>query len=251
MTRPLPCLYIWRSAARVVRNAPSRWIARSSFHLANSKSTIGATIWMPALLTSTSSAPNVSITLAVPASTCRSSVTSMATPMARLPVESISRAVASAACRLRSAMATLAPSRANTSAISLPIPLAAPVTIATLSCKRMLVSSLDALLEHVLFRKTGSHPRVKPGQARGQAFCGTCSALRRGDAGNFPRCRMARDVEPKRRDHRGHERKRRKPVEPTGKAPGIILDPADHAGPEEAAKIADRVDPGDARSGGR
>jgi hypothetical protein len=33
---PRPALYISRSAARVVRNAPSRWMARSCFHLANS-----------------------------------------------------------------------------------------------------------------------------------------------------------------------------------------------------------------------
>src|SRR5262249_47307248 len=76
-------------------------------------------------------------TLAVPASTCASLVTSMTTPMARLPAGSISRAVASAAAWLRSAIATLAPSRANTIAISLPIPLAAPVMMATLSCKRI------------------------------------------------------------------------------------------------------------------
>src|SRR6266446_1435320 len=52
---------------------------------------------MPALLTRTSSAPNSSITLAIPASTCCSSATSMATPMAELPPAAISRAVASAA----------------------------------------------------------------------------------------------------------------------------------------------------------
>src|SRR6516164_58597 len=33
MLPPRPALYICRSAARVVRNAPSRWMARSCFHL--------------------------------------------------------------------------------------------------------------------------------------------------------------------------------------------------------------------------
>ena len=33
MMLPLFCLYIWRSAARVVRNAPSRWIASSCLPL--------------------------------------------------------------------------------------------------------------------------------------------------------------------------------------------------------------------------
>src|SRR5262245_21794253 len=42
-------------------------------------------------------------------------------------------------------MATLAPSRAKRVAISLPIPLAAPVTTATLSFKRMAISLLSAL----------------------------------------------------------------------------------------------------------
>jgi hypothetical protein len=37
-------LYIWRNAARVVRKAPSRWIANSFFHLANSNSTSAGTI---------------------------------------------------------------------------------------------------------------------------------------------------------------------------------------------------------------
>jgi hypothetical protein len=61
----------------------------------------------------------------------------IATPSARCPAGSISRAVASAAFKSRSAIAIFAPSRAKRSAISLPMPLAAPVMIATLSCKRM------------------------------------------------------------------------------------------------------------------
>ena len=48
----------------------------------------------------------------------------------------ISSAVASAASRLRSAITGIAPSAAKRSAISLPMPLAAPVTMATLPSKR-------------------------------------------------------------------------------------------------------------------
>src|SRR5262249_2452876 len=146
MMLPPFCLYIWRSTARVVRNAPSRWIASSFFHLANSNSTTGATIWMPALLTRTSIAPNALITAAIPASTCSSLATSMATPAARLPLASSSRAVASAAFRSRSAIAILAPSRAKTRAISLPMPLAAPVITATLSARRARLAVLDRAL---------------------------------------------------------------------------------------------------------
>ena len=47
----------------MVRKAPSRWIASSFFQSANSKSTIGVTIWMPALLTSMSMRPNALTTV--------------------------------------------------------------------------------------------------------------------------------------------------------------------------------------------
>ena len=80
MLPPRPLAYICRSAARVVRKAPSRWIASIFFHLAKSNWSTGSTIWMPALLTSTSTPPKASATLAKPASTWASSVTSMATP---------------------------------------------------------------------------------------------------------------------------------------------------------------------------
>ena len=66
-----------------------------------------------------------------------SPVTSIATPIASPPAARISAAVALAASSLRSAIAIFAPSRANTSAMSLPIPLAAPVMIADLSLSRM------------------------------------------------------------------------------------------------------------------
>src|SRR5215467_4083331 len=82
MLPPEPCLYIRCSTARVVRNAPSRWMLKSFFQSANLNSSSGATIWMPALLTSTSTFPNCSTVRATPASTCCSFVTSMTTPIA-------------------------------------------------------------------------------------------------------------------------------------------------------------------------
>src|SRR6185437_8096095 len=94
---------------------------------------------MPALLTSTSGRPKVARSWPMPFSTCCSFVTSMPIPIARLFCPPISRAVSSAAAWLRSAMATFAPSRTNRAAISLPMPLAAPVTTATLSVRRIVI----------------------------------------------------------------------------------------------------------------
>src|SRR5215831_15683351 len=61
----------------------------------------------------------------------------MATAIALPRALAISSATDPAAALFKSAMATLPPSRAKASAISLPMPLAAPVTMATLSFRRM------------------------------------------------------------------------------------------------------------------
>ena len=55
-------------------------------------------------------------------------------------------AAASAAGLFRSAIATLAPSRANSPAISLPMPLAAPVTMADLSLSFMVLLSVGEMV---------------------------------------------------------------------------------------------------------
>ena len=68
--------------ALVVRKAPSRWIDSSFFQSANGKSTIGLTIWMPALLTRMSMRPYFAIVSATPFSTAASSATFMATAKA-------------------------------------------------------------------------------------------------------------------------------------------------------------------------
>ncbi len=140
MEPPLPWAIIARIAARVVRNAPSAWMAISFFQSSYLNSTIGLMIWMPALLISTSTPPNCSTTLAVAASTAASSVTFISTAIAVPPPLLISSAVAWAAASARSAITTLAPSLANSSAISLPMPLAEPVMMATLSLSCMVFS---------------------------------------------------------------------------------------------------------------
>src|SRR4051812_20323393 len=136
MLPPLPLARICLKQARVVRNAPSRWIASIFFHSAKPNSSIGWTIWIPALLISTSMLPKAFSVACTAASTCASSVTSTATPIAFAPLRVISAAAASAACLFRSAIATLAPWRANSLAISRPMPLAAPVMNAVLPWRR-------------------------------------------------------------------------------------------------------------------
>jgi hypothetical protein len=120
----------------------------------------GLTIWMPALLTRISSRPNRSIVEAIPASTAASSLTSMATPAAVPPARLISAAVVSADGNCRSAITTFAPSVAKRLAISLPMPLAAPVMMATLPS--------SCVMERILFgwnerlpRAGGSEPQTR------------------------------------------------------------------------------------------
>ena len=71
----------------MVRNAPSRWIASTRFQSAKPNSSSGATIWMPALLTSTSMRPKPRPRWPSARSTCASSVTS--TPGDRLSAVAI------------------------------------------------------------------------------------------------------------------------------------------------------------------
>src|SRR5580704_1593605 len=145
--------YMGLRQALVVRNAPSKWIASIFFQSAKGKSTIGLTIWMPALLTSTSMRPYFAMVSATPFSTAASSATFIATAKASEPFALISRAVASAASRLRSATTGIPPSAAKRNAISLPMPLAAPVMMATFSEKRdisALLSGVSQIIEHDL-----------------------------------------------------------------------------------------------------
>src|SRR3954469_8843188 len=132
MLPPRPERCMCGTQARVVRKAPSRCIASIFFQSAKGNSSIGCTICMPALLTSTSTPCQASTTAATAAWTCASFVTSIATASAVPPLVLISSATTCAAALLRSAIATLPPSAEKRSALSLPMPLAAPVTIQTL-----------------------------------------------------------------------------------------------------------------------
>src|SRR6185312_527938 len=87
---------------------------------------------MPAFDTRISTLPRSFIAFSTPASTPASSVTSMTSAVAFTPRALISSAAACAAAGLMSAIAMRAPLSANTSAMRLPMPLAAPVIRATL-----------------------------------------------------------------------------------------------------------------------
>src|SRR5580704_19165512 len=73
-----------------------------------------------------------------------------------------------------------------------------------------------------------------------------CAALLRRHAGELPGpSDRTFEIQPQ-RAHRRHHREAGEEIEPGGKASSIGLDPADGTRAEEAAEIADAVDPGDA-----
>ena len=86
-----------------------------------------------ALLTRTSSLPNLARTAAKAVFTCAASATSRGTASASPPAASISFTRSSSLATWRAATATFAPDCANASAMARPIPCEAPVTSATLS----------------------------------------------------------------------------------------------------------------------
>src|SRR4051794_12769206 len=97
---------------------------------------------MPALFTSTSMGPWLATMFSTTPCTRSSLRTSRAHAAARPPASRISCATAAAPGSVTSVTATNAPSSANTWAVARPIPLAAPVTSATLpATDRLLVDS--------------------------------------------------------------------------------------------------------------
>ncbi len=107
---------------------------------------------MPTLLCSTSIRPYSLVHPRTSASQSRSCVTSASKAAAAPPSSSIIAFVSRADCRFRSTRRTLAPSRANRSAVARPLPIVspgvcpAPTTIATLSWS-LTSEPLDAVVE--------------------------------------------------------------------------------------------------------
>ena len=146
MLPPLPEAIMARMAARLVRNPASRCTAMTLRQSENEKSCNGATICTPALLTSTSRPPSSLVMRTTAASTPASSVTSSPMASARPPCCTMASATVCAAAAFISTTATAAPAWANTSAMRLPRPLAAPVTKATLPSRRMMGFVMKKLL---------------------------------------------------------------------------------------------------------
>src|SRR5437016_2202326 len=106
----------------------------------------------PALLCSTSRRPNVSSVVRIAAWRLDSSVTSVRMTIAPLPARC---AVSSPAAAAMSATTTLAPSRANSTAVARPIPVAAPVMKATVPANRAMQFPLSHQQE-----RTGTAARM-------------------------------------------------------------------------------------------
>ena len=134
ITVPLVCLAcIARTAARAQKNAPVRLTPITRAQVASGMSAKASTEPTPALLTSTSTRPNLASACSKAASTA--ALSAMSTFSAR-PGELPSDSCAAAA--LTSMATTVAPSAEKARAIARPMPWPAPVTTATLSFNLML-----------------------------------------------------------------------------------------------------------------
>jgi hypothetical protein len=128
MMRPQPRRFIPGTAARIAWNAEDRLIAMIASHFSSGNSSIGATCWMPALLTSTSTRPNVLSASAIMLET------SIGSPMLAGEYIAFTPKSFSIADRVFSTSAgapiplsmTLAPAPANARAQARPIPLVEP-----------------------------------------------------------------------------------------------------------------------------
>src|SRR5581483_5114774 len=109
-------------------------MAMMASHLSVGKLSIGATCWMPALFTRTSTAPNAALVLATRSAIAAGLVMSAALYSTFTPhfFASSIRCVSIAALSPKPFSMTLQPSAANASAMAFPMPLVDPVTMTAL-----------------------------------------------------------------------------------------------------------------------
>src|SRR6266496_1600345 len=130
-----------KTCLMAMNGATSITLTRSS-NFSVGKLSMGETCCRPALLTRMSMRPKRSAATSSALVSCASLVTSQSTPIASRPPFAMPSAAARTASSLTSESATLAPSSASACAIASPMPLAAPVTKATLSFTRSDMATL-------------------------------------------------------------------------------------------------------------
>src|SRR5262245_16795296 len=144
MMRPDFCGFMIFSASRQQRKAPVRFVSITFCQRLSGISSVGMPSVMPALLTRMSSRACRSTAALNRATTSASTVMSVGTASTAPPSCAISPATASRAVRSRAAITTLAPSMAKARAMALPMPLLAPVTMATRSCSCLIARRSSA-----------------------------------------------------------------------------------------------------------
>ena len=137
-----PFAFITGVTAKRPRYAPRTLTAKMRSRVDTLDSSRGSNTRIPALLTSTSTVPNLSAAALRAVAQSASDVTSCFTNRASLPS---SAAVCRPSSALKSVRTTFAPSSTKTRAASAPCPPAAPVTIATFPAsipdKKLLLAS--------------------------------------------------------------------------------------------------------------
>src|SRR3954470_4115898 len=157
-TTPPPRRTICAISCFMHTKVPRRLMSRMRSHSSSSISCSGCALFStPALLKAMSSRPNRSTTCATAASTCSGIETSHAITSTSPPACFRAASVSLRATAVRSRMATRAPSAAKASAVARPMPLAAPVTRATLPVKRSGLAMITLLSDPVVLRPSRPH----------------------------------------------------------------------------------------------
>src|SRR6185369_7282564 len=160
--RHTPSSIVFVASSGVVGRPP---LATSLARRSKLATTLGDRNTVPALLTRISRLSQTVRKRVYIFSTARPSATSAGTPIARPPAAVISSTTLCAASSRMSLIATIAPSRANSSAIARPIPEPAPVTRATLPSSVMPLSSIRLHVEQVV-DEPSAHCHVEPDRQR-------------------------------------------------------------------------------------
>jgi hypothetical protein len=130
--RPQRRVFMPGTAARMAWKAADRLMAMIKSHFSSGNCSIGATCWMPALLTSTSTEPNALSAVLIMAAISAGFAMSAGEWIALMPnsFSSEARSFSIAVLSPKPLITTLAPSCASARAMASPIPEVDPVTTA-------------------------------------------------------------------------------------------------------------------------